>query len=152
MADATKWRTPHSFIHALGTGKHDLSADTLKIVLLLSSSNFETLAFDTYSELTNEVATNYGYTQGTKTLANVTWTNNDDGTVDLDADDVVWNASGGAITARAAYIYNEDAPSDELVCYCILDSTPADVTADDGNPFTIAIHATGIIRGTRASA
>jgi hypothetical protein len=32
----------------------------------------------------------------------------------------------------------------DVLCYCLLDSTPADVTATTGNTLTIALHASGI--------
>jgi len=31
-----------------------------------------------------------------------------------------------------------------VLCYCLLDSTPADVTASSGNTFTVAAHASGV--------
>jgi hypothetical protein len=62
-------------------------------------------------------------------------------TVD-DPADVVWTASGGSITARFACIYEN--ASSKILCYCLLDSTPADVTATTGNTLTVALHASGI--------
>ena len=61
-------------------------------------------------------------------------------TVD-DAADAVWTASGGSITARFAVIYEN---AGDVLCYCLLDSTPADVTATDGNTLTVALHSSGI--------
>ena len=61
-------------------------------------------------------------------------------TVD-DPADAVWTASGGSITARFAVIYESGG---NVLCYCLLDSTPADVTATDGNTLTVALNASGI--------
>jgi len=58
-----------------------------------------------------------------------------------DPADMVWTASGGSITARFAVLYEN---AGDVVCYCLLDSTPADVTATDGNTLTITLHASGI--------
>lgn len=46
----------------------------------------------------------------------------------------VWTASGGSITARFAAIYEV---AGDVAFYCLLDSTPADVTATSGNTLTI---------------
>ena len=61
-------------------------------------------------------------------------------TVDISTDPV-WTASGGSITARFAVIYEV---SGRVLCYATLDSTPADVTATDGNTFTVAANASGL--------
>jgi hypothetical protein len=63
-------------------------------------------------------------------------------TVTLDCDDQVWTASGGSITARFAVIYEVGG---NVLCYCLLDSAPADVTATDGNPLTVQIAASGLL-------
>jgi len=34
--------------------------------------------------------------------------------------------------------------SGNVLCYCLLDSTPADVTTTDGNTFTVQINASGV--------
>jgi hypothetical protein len=55
--------------------------------------------------------------------------------------DPVWTASGGSITARFAVIYEV---SGTVLCYCLLDSTPADETATNGNTLTVTPNASGI--------
>ena len=56
-----------------------------------------------------------------------------------------WTASGGSITARFAVIYDDTHASDQALCVCLLDTAPADVTATDGNTFTITMNASGIL-------
>jgi hypothetical protein len=46
----------------------------------------------------------------------------------------VWTASGGSITARYAVIYEVGG---NVLCYALLDSAPADVSATDGNTLTV---------------
>jgi hypothetical protein len=58
-----------------------------------------------------------------------------------DPSDAVWTASGGSITARFAVIYESGG---NVLCYCLLDNAPADVTATDGNTLTVAFNASGI--------
>jgi putative effector of murein hydrolase len=119
-------------------GTFDIDSDTWKMALFLSTSNIGS-GSTTYAGLTNEHANNNGYTTGgiavTLTLAGTTTVTVDIGT------DPVWTASGGPITARFAVIYEV---SGRVLCYCLLDSTPADVTATDGNTLTVAAHASGV--------
>ncbi len=119
-------------------GTFDIDSDTWKMALFLSTSNIGA-ASTTYAGLTNEVASAFGYTTGgiaiTLTLAGTTTV-----TVDISVDPV-WTASGGSITARFAVIYEV---SGRVLCYCLLDSTPADVTATDGNTLTVAANASGV--------
>lgn len=118
-------------------GTFDLDTDSFKMALFLSTSNIGS-GSTTYAGLTNEVANANGYTTGGKALTmSVTGTT----TVTVDCDDQVWTASGGSITARFAVIYEVGG---NVLCYCLLDSTPADVTATDGNTLTVQINASGI--------
>ncbi len=119
-------------------GTFDIDSDTWKMALFLSTSNIGASS-TTFAGLTNEHAGSNGYTGGgasvTLTLAGTTTV-----TVDIDSDPV-WTASGGSIVARFAVIYEVGG---NVLCYCLLDSTPADVTATDGNTLTVAAHASGV--------
>lgn len=122
----------------IGDGGIDLDNDTFKITLHTSSYT-PAAAHDTYSDLTNELSTANGYTNTGATLAGVTWTRSN-GVAKFDSDDQVWTASGGSITARYAVV--RDTTADLLIGYMLLDSTPADITATNGNTFTVGPHAT----------
>jgi len=114
------------------------TGDTYKMALFLSSSNIGA-ASTTYAGLTNEVANAFGYTTGGIGITfNVSGTTTV--TVDI-ATDPVWTAAGGSITARFAVIYEV---AGNVLCYALLDSTPADVTATDGNTLTVAANAAGV--------
>ena len=52
-----------------------------------------------------------------------------------------WTATGGSITAKWAAIYEVGA---DILCFCLLDSGGADVTATTGNTLTVAAHASGV--------
>lgn len=140
---AGSWTFTNSGLTALLNGTFDLDSDTFKMALFLSTSNIGASS-TTYAGLTNEVANGNGYTTGGKTVA-VTLSGTT--TVTVDCDDQVWTASGGSITARYAVIYEVGG---SVLCYCLLDSTPADVTATDGNPLTVQINASGILTVTSA--
>ena len=119
-------------------GTFDIDTDSYKMALFLSTSNIGA-ASTTYAGVTNEVANANGYTTGgiavTFTLAGTTTV-----TVDI-ATDPVWTAAGGSITARFAVLYEV---AGNVLCYALLDSTPADVTATDGNTLTVAANASGV--------
>ena len=108
------------------------TADTYKIALFLSTSNIGA-STTTYAGVTNEHANANGYTTGGNS---VTLSKSGTSTITFDATDpAVWTASGGSIVARFAVLY--EVAGDVLV-YCLLDSTPADVTVTTGNQLTIS--------------
>ena len=147
---AGKWKVyDKAKVHlADDTFDMDNPALGLTMALFLSTSNCNTLSVGTgvFGDLTNEVATAFGYTAGGIALTGETWTNSG-GTTTFDCDDVTWNASGGSITARFAVIYCNATVNSivkPLLCVSLLDTTPADVTATNGNPFTVAINGSGV--------
>ncbi|KKL60694.1 hypothetical protein LCGC14_2202790, partial [marine sediment metagenome] len=119
-------------------GLFDIDTDTWKMALFLSTSNIGA-ASTTFAGVTNEHAAANGYSAGgiavTLALTGTTTVKVDIGT------DPVWTASGGSIVARFAVIYEV---SGNVLCYCLLDDTPADVTATTGNTLTVAAHASGV--------
>ena len=119
-------------------GTFDFDTDSFKCALFLSTSNIGA-ATTTYAGVSNEHTNVNGYTTGgiavALTLAGTTTV-----TVDVTTDPV-WTASGGSISARFAVIYEVGG---DVVCYCLLDSTPADVTATTGNTLTVAMNASGV--------
>ena len=136
MAAGT-WTLTDAGRTSLLNGDFDLDSDTFKMALFLSTSNIGSSS-TTYAGLTNEHANNNGYTTGgvsvTLSLSGTT-------TVTVDSTDAQWTASGGSIVARFAVLYEV---SGKVLCYCLLDSTPANVTATTGNTLTVAIHASGL--------
>ena len=111
--------------------------DTFKMALFLSTSNIGS-GSTTYAGVTNEVANANGYaTGGGSTTLSLSGTT----TVTVASTDVTWTASGGSITARFAVIYEVGG---HVLCYCLLDSTPADVTTTSGNILTIKANASGV--------
>lgn len=135
---AGAWQFTDAGRTSLLNGTFDIDSDTWKMALFLSTSNIGA-ASTTYAGLTNEHANNNGYTTGgvaiTLTLAGTTTV-----TVDISTDPT-WTASGGSIVARFAVIYEVGG---NVLCYCLLDATPADVTVTDGNVLTVAAHASGV--------
>jgi hypothetical protein len=147
MAAAGQWKMYESAKLAWANGTIDFDSHSFKINLYLSTSNANTLTAATItqlSDITNQVATNFGYTQNTKAVTITTA--NSSGTITIDeTTNPVWTASGGSITARFAVIYDDSHANDMPIAVCLLDTAPADVTATDGNTFTITMNASGIL-------
>jgi hypothetical protein len=130
----------------IGDGTVDLDDDAFKCGLALVGSNVDTTSIDGYAAVTSEHAGNNGYTTGGEAMTSVTWVESA-GTITFDSANVVWTASGGSITARFGFIYDDTVTTpvaDPVVVHCLLDDTPADVTATDTNTLTIQMHASGI--------
>jgi hypothetical protein len=144
MAAAGKWKLYESAKLDIANGLMDLDTHSFRIALFLSTSNCNTLSgTTTLASLTNQVATAFGYTQSTKAVTLTTA--NSGGTITVDeTTNPSWTASGGSITARYAVIYNDTHASKQALCVCLLDTAPADVTATDGNTFTITMNASGL--------
>lgn len=121
----------------LGDATVDLDSDTFNITLHTSSYT-PSGAHDVYADLSGELSTANGYTSGGAALSSVTWTRSS-GVTKFDTADQVWTASGGSIVARYAVVRSVTA--NKLIGYFLLDDTPADLTATDGNTMTIGPHA-----------
>jgi hypothetical protein len=137
MAAGT-WTFTNGARSSILDGTFDIADDTYKCALFLSTSNIGA-ASTTYAGLTNEHANANGYTTGGISV-DLTISGTTTVTVDI-ATDPVWTASGGSIVARFAVIYEVGG---NVLCYCLLDSSPADVTATTGNTLTVAAHASGV--------
>jgi hypothetical protein len=135
---AGNWTFTNNTRTYLLDGTFDLNTDTLKIALFLSTSNIGA-ASTTYAGVTNEVSNGNGYTTGGAT---VTGSLSGTTTVTFDTTDpAVWTASGAGFTARYAVLYES---AGNVIAYCLLDSTPADVTVTAGNTLTLTINASGV--------
>ena len=124
-------------------GSFDIDNDTWKMALHLSTgtqpgSGTTTWAGLSTSEVANAPSTT-GYDTGGKSIA-LTLAGTTTVTVDITTDPV-WTAVSASLVARHAVIYEV---SGNVLCYCLLDSTPADVTATAGNTLTVAAHASGV--------
>lgn len=123
--------------------------DTYK-VNLYSAFSFD--ATDTTKTLAEsggtQLATNFGYTQDSKTLASVAVNLVSTNDAAFDAADVTWTASGGDIgPAVGALIYNDTDANDPPVAYV---DFGASETAVNGTDFKILWNASGIVTFTVA--
>ena len=91
--------------------------------------------------MTNEVGTtNTGYTAGGIAIAFTLSGTTSVAYVMTTAP--VWTAGTANLTARFAVIYEVGG---NVLCYCLLDSTPADVTATNGNTLTVGTNGATVL-------
>lgn len=121
-------------------GTVPIASGTFKMALYPSTSDLS-VSSTTYAGVSNEHANQGapGDETGGKsvdlTLAGTTTV-----TADI-ATDPVWTATGGSIAAKWAAIYEVGA---DILCFALLDSGGATITATVGNTFTVAAHASGV--------
>lgn len=128
----------------IAQGLIDLDGHAFKVALFLSTSNCNTLTHDELADLTNEHANANGYVTGGQALDNISL-GNAAGVIKWDADDEIFTAAGGSITARFGVIYDDTVVGKPLVGVFLLEAVgPADVTATDGNTLAIRWNAAGI--------
>jgi hypothetical protein len=136
---AGAWTFTNGGRTSLLNGTFDIDTDTFKMALFLSTSNLGA-ASTTFAGVTNEVGTtNTGYAAGGETVA-LTLSGTTTVTVDVTTDPV-WTAGSAGLTARFAAIYEVGG---NILCYCLLDDAPADVTVTSGNTLTVAANASGV--------
>lgn len=128
---------------ALAIGRAvDLSTPaTIKVTLHTSSYTPNVATHAAYADLSNELATANGYTNGGLTLGSVTFTQTG-GVASLAAGNAVWTASGAGLTNRYAVVRLSgtfNSVVDPLLFYYLLDTTPADVVTSAGNTLTVAL-------------
>ncbi len=119
------------------SGNVDFDADSFIIILMATTFTFDIDADATYADVSaSELAAGNGYTQKTKTLANVAVTEDDtDDRCEVTWDDAAWTASGGSIGPSPGAIILDDTTSDDTNIGFI--DFGSDQTATDGGTFTV---------------
>lgn len=118
--------------------------DTYK-VMLCTAATF-TAADTTLAGITKtEHSNTNGYTTGGAALANVAVTTVTTNDAKFDADDVTWTASGGAIAASYAIIYNDTDADDPPLAFV---DFGGEESAGDGTDFKLVWNASGIFTWT----
>lgn len=131
-AAAGAWTLTNNTRTYMLNGTFDWDTDTFKIALFLSTSNLSATT-TTFAGATNEVGTtNTGYAAGgvatTISLSGTT-------SVAIQFTQAQWTAGSANLTARWGAVYEV---AGNIGAYFLCDSTPADVTATNGNTFTIS--------------
>ena len=144
---ADAWVIYDIFTDGLGKAVHSLNADDVIKFFLMDNGYTPNKVTDvTFSVIdADELATANGYTAGGK-IAATTW-DTAASILTFDSVDIQWDAVGAGITARYVGAYNSSAAGavNDLIGYCLMDNTPADVTAPAGTPLVIEIAALGFL-------
>ena len=141
-----KWQRYDYVAQYLEDGTIDFDTDALKVALFLVAGNANTLTLQKYGDVTQEHANGNGYLTGGVTVTGSVIKTGSKGAFDIT--DPSWTASGGNIVARFAVAYvnaTKNGVVKPLIAFCLLDTTPADVTCLDGNTLLVTIAATGLL-------
>ena len=106
--------------YLLATKVIDFATDSFKIILMASGFVFNKDTHHGYADVSaSELATGYGYTRNTKTLAGVAVTEDDtDDRCEVTWSNVTWTAAGGAIgPTPGAIIFDDTVTDDPIVGY-----------------------------------
>jgi hypothetical protein len=121
------------------------AGDTYKVKLLTATTFNAT--HTTLAATGGTEASNTGYTAGGATLANVAVTTVTTNDAKFDADDVTWTATGAALEAAYAIIYNDTDADDPPVAFIDFGGSES---AGDGTDFRLVWNASGIFTFTVA--
>lgn len=131
MAAAGAWTPTATTRTQIVNGSFDWDTTSFKVALFTSASNL-TSSSTSYAAVTSEVANANGYTTGG---VPVTFVISGTTTVSVAFNqNPAWAASGGSLVARFAAIY---AVGGNIAFFCLLDSTPADVTVTANNVLVV---------------
>lgn len=119
----------------------NMGSDTFFVLLCTSSYSPNASTHSLLSHITNELSGN-GYAR--QTLSGIS-SSQSSGNYVFDAGNPEFTASGGPLTARYWVLVNDTLANDPLVCFGLLDGTPADVTVPDGSKIIVNWDAAGII-------
>lgn len=122
------------------------AGDTYK-VKLLTAATFNATHTTLAATGGTESTTATGYTAGGQALASVAVTTVTTNDAKFDADDLTWSASGGAIVASYAILYNDTDADDPPVAFIDFGGSES---AGSGTDFIIVWNASGIFTWTVA--
>ena len=122
------------------------AGDTYKVALY-TAATFDATNTTLAGVSKTEVAGSFGYTTGGQALAGLAVTTVTTNDAKFDANDLTWTASGGAITASYAILYNDTDANDPPVAFI---DFGASESAGDGTDFKIIWNASGIFTFTVA--
>ena len=131
---AGRWKMYDAAKHLIDAGGLDLSATTgWRVALFGVASNANSLGtLATFADLTDELPTANGYTQGGVGVTDQTLTM-DAGVDTFDSADAAWVASGGDLSAAYAVYFRQGtygAVTDPLLCVSVLNDGAVATAAD----------------------
>jgi hypothetical protein len=124
--------------YLLATGAINFSTNSFKIILMVSGFVFNKDTHHAYANvIASELASGFGYLQGTKALAGVAVTEDDTNDIcSVIWSNVTWTAAAGAIgPVSGAIIFDDTEASDSIVGYI---DFGGDLTQADGGVLTLS--------------
>lgn len=122
-----------------------LSTDSLKLAIVTSASNAETMTLEFYSQITSELPTANGYTQGGEVIANIT-ISEAAGVTTINGDNFDIIATGGSIIGRHLVLYSDTSVGKCLIGTFLAVDPADDLTALDSQHFIVDWNANGIFQ------
>lgn len=150
MADVPPWLLYNRAIYHVGTGTLPVTDDTdWHIALCGVASNAADPALESFADLTDELETLHGYTQGGAAIGGQTW-EEADGVSTFRSDGAQWMAGGELSAAFAVYYLNRvsngvDRP---VLAACVLNGGALLTAKND--LFAVAIDPAGLFTMERA--
>jgi len=138
---AGQWLFYNQAKRYLMDGTIDLNSDSFRMALFTSASNAATLTLSSYSQLTNEVAEQFGYSSSGKALTPTWSTGASASEMRFDATATIWSAAGGDIS-NVKYAVVFETGDGKLVCVSQLSTSQFNVTS--GNTLTVTPSGNGI--------
>ena len=152
MAAAEKFKMFNQAKEFIGDGTIDLDeGDAYFAWILVLDTYTEDLTDSTYADVSAlEHAEANGYTTGGIPVVGSSWVNSA-GTITWDCStDPTWDAAGGSIVAERIMLVHVLAGSglpqatDKLICTCLMDSAPANITVTATNTLTVQLNGSGV--------
>lgn len=134
---AGPWKIPNGALTGILSAVYNVPADSFKVALLASSSNIG-LSSTTFAGVTGELSTANGYTAGGAAVT-LTVTGTSTAAVAF-VTNPSWTATAPSITARWAVLYEVGG---NVLAYCLLDATPADVVISPSGTPTLTVLGNG---------
>jgi len=135
----------HTFKAREGQKLLDMDTDDIKCALLDSGWTPSLSADADWADISANEISQTGYTAGGLSVTSLSYANVA-GTVTFDCDDPAWTAGAGGIAARYCVFYDNTDTAKTLICYSLLDDSPADHSVLEGQIFLITLPATGIFQ------
>lgn len=137
---AGPWVVYGSAIEKIGNKLIDLDTDTFKLFIAGDGYTPSATTHDEVADLADESA---NYTQPTLTP---NWSRSGTTNTFDETSNPSITATGGAMTARYAIIYDDTVSGDPLIAYCDLNVGGPELTIAENDVIIINMHANGVFR------
>jgi hypothetical protein len=143
---AQAWKIYNLAKKKIGNSTLNLASTVYRMTLHTSASNAATLTLGVYGSVTGEVTEANGYSSSGKTLTGEVWTVGASAKqYKFDVDDVVWTATGGAISnIKFAVLWLSGASANGRHLLAVASLTSSQFNLSSGNTLTLQINSAGV--------